>query len=74
VDDLEAALDWYTASGRSASVRSSTSATWVGFGPDGGSPSYWIGKATEPGGRQTHIAFVAERREVVDAVCHRPVT
>ncbi|MDQ1752928.1 MAG: hypothetical protein QOE71_3984 [Pseudonocardiales bacterium] len=71
VDDMEAALDWYTAFLRPLGVGALVDfGDVVGFGPDGGVPSYWIGKATDPGGRQTHIAFVAESRDVVDAV-HR---
>jgi catechol 2,3-dioxygenase-like lactoylglutathione lyase family enzyme len=42
----------------------------VGYGRVNGAPAFWLGKATEPNGRQTHVAFSAENRAAVDAV-HR---
>ena len=39
----------------------------VGYGPRDGFPSFWLGKATDPGGRQTHLAFTAPDRAVVAA-------
>ena len=39
----------------------------AGYGPDAGAPSFWIGRATDPNGRQTHVAFTAPDREAVAA-------
>ncbi|HEY4993039.1 MAG TPA: VOC family protein [Nakamurella sp.] len=39
----------------------------AGYGRPGGSPKFWLGLATDPGGRQTHIAFTAADRDAVHA-------
>jgi len=45
----------------------------AGYGPVNGIPAFWLGAATDPGGRQTHIAFSAVDREAVRAF-HRVAT
>ncbi|HEY2044890.1 MAG TPA: VOC family protein [Jatrophihabitans sp.] len=71
VDDVEAALEWYTAIFLPLGVGALVDfGDVIGFGPDDAKPSFWINKATDPDGRQTHIAFVAENRQAVDEV-HR---
>jgi catechol 2,3-dioxygenase-like lactoylglutathione lyase family enzyme len=37
----------------------------AGYGGHGGTPTFWVGQATDPGGRQTHVAFAAPDRDAV---------
>ena len=37
----------------------------AGYGPATGVPAFWLGPATDAGGRQTHVAFSAVDREQV---------
>ena len=68
-DDLEAATDWYDAVFEPLGVvRILEFGHVVGYGPRDGFPSFWLGRATDPGGRQTHVAFTAPDRETVRAV------
>jgi catechol 2,3-dioxygenase-like lactoylglutathione lyase family enzyme len=69
VDDVDASMAWYSAF--LAPLGFGAVADFgdvIGFGPRGGSPSFWVGKATDPDGRQTHVAFSAGSRDAVDAV------
>jgi catechol 2,3-dioxygenase-like lactoylglutathione lyase family enzyme len=71
VDDVDASMAWYNAI--LSPLGSEAVADFgdvVGYGERGGRPVFWIGKATDPGGRQTHIAFTAADRGAVDAVHH----
>jgi catechol 2,3-dioxygenase-like lactoylglutathione lyase family enzyme len=69
VDDIDAAMSWYSAFLAPLGIGAVADfGDVIGFGPRGGGPQFWIGKATDPGGRQTHIAFSAVDRPTVDAV------
>jgi catechol 2,3-dioxygenase-like lactoylglutathione lyase family enzyme len=69
VDDIDASMAWYTAFLHPLGYGAVADfGDVVGFGPHGGNPSFWIGKATDSGGRQTHVAFQAESRILVDEV------
>ncbi len=39
----------------------------AGYGPEESKPYFWLGRATDDGGRQTHIAFSAAHRGAVRA-------
>ena len=39
----------------------------AGYGPGEDKPYFWLGRATDEGGRQSHIAFTAADRRAVDA-------
>ncbi len=39
----------------------------AGYGPDRSKPCFWLGRATDGGGRQAHIAFAATDRAAVRA-------
>jgi len=66
-DDYPAAVAWYDAilavlgAGRLLEI----DGVAAGYGPTGGAPSFWLGLATDPGGRQTHVAFTAADRAAV---------
>ena len=69
VTDLAAARDWYDA------VLAPLQATVlmdfgmaIGYGVADGPPDFWLSVATEPPGRENHIAFTAADRAVVQAV------
>jgi catechol 2,3-dioxygenase-like lactoylglutathione lyase family enzyme len=67
VDDIDAAMAWYNAFLQPLGMGAVADfGDVVGYGDHNASPSFWIGKATDPGGRQTHVAFVAPTRAVVD--------
>lgn len=69
-DDLPAAAAWYDAFFAPLGYgRVMDFGVAVGYGPPE-HPSFWLGAATDPGGRQSHIAFTAPSRDVVDEV-HR---
>jgi catechol 2,3-dioxygenase-like lactoylglutathione lyase family enzyme len=71
VDDVDTAMAWYSAFLAPLGIAAVADfGDVVGYGPAGGAPVFWIGKATDPGGRQTHVAFTAADRATVDAV-HR---
>jgi len=68
-DDLAAAVGWYDAVLAPLGVSRVLEFEGVaGYGPTGGPPSFWLGAATDPGGRQAHIAFAATDRAAVRAV------
>ena len=68
-DDLAAAIAWYDAVLAPLGVSRVLDFEGVaGYGPTGGPPSFWLGAATDPGGRQVHLAFTAADRGAVDAV------
>src|ERR1700712_3862491 len=59
-DHLAAAVGWYDAVLAPLGISRVLDFEGVaGYGPTGGPPSFWLGAATDPGGRQTHIAFAA---------------
>jgi catechol 2,3-dioxygenase-like lactoylglutathione lyase family enzyme len=39
----------------------------AGYGPSESKPYFWLGRATDEGGRQSHLAFTAEDRGAVHA-------
>jgi catechol 2,3-dioxygenase-like lactoylglutathione lyase family enzyme len=69
VDDVDVATAWHTAIleplGAGPVVDFGNA---VGFGVHGGPPAFWVGAATDPGGRQAHVAFTAGDRDAVDTV------
>jgi catechol 2,3-dioxygenase-like lactoylglutathione lyase family enzyme len=69
VDDIDATSAWYDAIlaplGIGLIVDFGHAA---GYGEHNSRPSFWLGRATEPNGRQTHVAFTAADRPTVDAV------
>src|SRR6478609_11861582 len=68
-DDLAAAVAWYDAVLAPLGVSRVLDFEGAsGYGPAGGPPSFWLGAATDPGGRQAHIAFTAADRGAVLAV------
>ncbi len=68
VDDIEASMSWYNAFLAPLGITAVTDfGDVIGYGERGGGPVFWIGKATDPGGRQTHVAFTAAERSAVDA-------
>ncbi len=67
VDDIDAAMTWYNAFLQPLGMGAVADfGDVVGYGDHNTGPSFWIGKATDPGGRQTHVAFLAPTRAVVD--------
>jgi catechol 2,3-dioxygenase-like lactoylglutathione lyase family enzyme len=69
VDDLATTSAWYdVVLGPLGIVPVVEVGNVVGYGKPNGAPKFWLGTATEPNGRQTHIAFTAADRESVDAV------
>jgi len=67
-DDFAAATAWYDATLAPLGYARVMDFDGVaGYGPEGGVPAFWLGAATDPGGRQTHIAFSAADREAVRA-------
>ena len=69
-DDMAAATAWYDAFFAPLGYgRAMDFGVAVGYGPPE-HPYFWLGQATDPGGRQSHIAFTAAGRDVVDEV-HR---
>ncbi len=69
VTDLAAARDWYDAvlAPLNAGVMMVFGEA-IGYGLTGGSPNFWLSVATEPVGRENHIAFTTTDRKVVHAV------
>jgi catechol 2,3-dioxygenase-like lactoylglutathione lyase family enzyme len=68
-DDLSAAVAWYDDVLAPLGVSRLLDFEGVaGYGPTDGFPSFWLGAATDPGGRQAHIAFTAVDRAAVRAV------
>jgi catechol 2,3-dioxygenase-like lactoylglutathione lyase family enzyme len=68
-DDLPAATGWYDEFFEPLGVvRVMEFGDAVGYGPRDGFPSFWLGRATDRGGRQVHIAFTAADRDAVQAV------
>lgn len=69
VSDLAAARDWYDAvlAPLNAAVRMDFGAA-IGYGPADGTPDFWLSGATEPVGRENHIAFTTTDRNVVETV------
>jgi catechol 2,3-dioxygenase-like lactoylglutathione lyase family enzyme len=67
-DDFDAAIAWYdavlTPLGYSRVMDFPGAA---GYGPAVGVPEFWLGQATDAGGRQTHVAFSAADRDQVRA-------
>lgn len=65
-DDFDAAVAWYDAVlaplGYSRMMDFPGAA---GYGPATGVPEFWLGLATDAGGRQTHVAFSAADRDQV---------
>ena len=66
-DDYPAAVAWYDAmlavlGGR----RLMDFGVVAGYGTADGMPTFWLGVASDPGGRQTHVAFTAPDRSLVD--------
>jgi catechol 2,3-dioxygenase-like lactoylglutathione lyase family enzyme len=71
VDDLAGTSAWYDAVlAPLGIVPVVEEGSVVGYGRPNGAPIFWLGAATEPNGRQTHVAFTAASREDVLAV-HR---
>ena len=68
-DHYSAAVNWYdTMLGTVGGERLMDIGGFAaGYGPPGGAPSFWLGQATDPAGRQTHIAFTAADRSTVRA-------
>lgn len=65
-DDLAAAVAWYDAMLAPLGFeRVMSVGDVVGYGPRGGIPAFWLGAATDPGGRQCHVAFEAADRDAV---------
>ncbi len=68
VDDLAACRAWYDEMLAVLGARPLIELDQaVGYGPHDGGPSFWLGQATDPGGRQAHIAFTAADRNTVRA-------
>jgi catechol 2,3-dioxygenase-like lactoylglutathione lyase family enzyme len=68
VDDLAACRAWYDEMlGVLGAAPLLAFDVAVGYGPQGGEPSFWIGQATDPAGRQAHVAFRALDRDAVHA-------
>jgi len=67
-DDLAAAKAWYDAVLAPLGFeRLMDFGVVAGYGPPGGVPAFWLGAATDPGGRQSHVAFTAANRDAVHA-------
>ena len=67
-DNFDAAVTWYdTVLAPLGYARVMGFAGAVGYGPAGGIPAFWLGTATDAGGRQSHIAFSAADRGQVQA-------
>jgi len=65
-NNFEAATSWYDAVFEPLGVvRILEFDNRVGYGPRDGMPTFWLAQATDPGGRQMHIAFTAPDRETV---------
>ena len=65
-DDFAAATAWYDAVlAPLGYARVMNFGGVAGYGPIGGIPAFWLGAASDPGGRQTHIAFSAVDRAAV---------
>ncbi len=68
-DRYDDAVDWYDATlavlgyGRVMEF----GGLMAGYGPSASKPYFWLGRATDEGGRQTHIAFAAVDRSAVHA-------
>jgi catechol 2,3-dioxygenase-like lactoylglutathione lyase family enzyme len=73
-DDFEAAVAWYDAVlATLGAARLMDFPGAAGYGPRGGMPSFWLGTATDAGGRQSHIAFSAANRDEVRAFFRKAV-
>ena len=67
-DDIVAAVAWYDAALAPLGFEKLMDyGEAVGYGAPGGHPQFWLGVATDPGGRQSHVAFVAPDRDAVRA-------
>jgi catechol 2,3-dioxygenase-like lactoylglutathione lyase family enzyme len=65
-DDFAAATAWYDAVlAPLGYARVMNFGGVAGYGPVDGIPAFWLGAASDPGGRQTHIAFSAVDRDAV---------
>jgi catechol 2,3-dioxygenase-like lactoylglutathione lyase family enzyme len=65
-DDFAAATAWYDAVlAPLGYARVMNFGGVAGYGPVDGIPAFWLGTASDPGGRQTHIAFSAVDRDAV---------
>ncbi len=65
-DDFDAAITWYdSVLATLGSERLMDFPGVAGYGPRGGMPAFWLGAATDAGGRQTHVAFSAADRDEV---------
>jgi catechol 2,3-dioxygenase-like lactoylglutathione lyase family enzyme len=67
-DHFDEAVAWYDAVLAPLGVQRVMNFPGVaGYGPIRGIPAFWLGEATDPGGRQTHVAFNAANRDQVEA-------
>ena len=67
-DDFDAAVAWYDAVLAPLGYARVMGFPGVaGYGPAGGIPAFWLGAATDAGGRQSHVAFSAADRDEVRA-------
>jgi catechol 2,3-dioxygenase-like lactoylglutathione lyase family enzyme len=65
-DDFAAAVAWYDAALAPLGYQKLMDyGVAAGYGTPGGHPQFWLGVATDDGGRQSHVAFSAVDRDAV---------